>query len=723
MSKNEFKVVGTYPHNNGRIEGTIKGHTLIGRWYDTDENGIIRFEFSDDFLSFKGKWSQGNTEPNLEWNGTKYDENNTFEGVYSTEWGDLTISADNNAEENEDNKSQDLDFSEHDLVVAQKLQNIYKLWSGKQKVEETEYLWPNKRTEIKESQLILDSINRKEIENKLLIAHFDEISEQVKKAEKIIPNFPKIIIKSVLTSIFFFFSVMFLFHLQDYSTAKVSYNVEDWIIAEKCYLQHDLLLDSKEKTESSNTVLLPGDKVRPISKSRFSGYMYHKYWIQVETKNGEIGFIYFTDVKGGRKWVTRQKEPFFSSIDDKNPSDSLKAGENVTMLDYFIEGNDSRQRGYGQITIASNFSRVRTAGGKIGYIYYSTCDYPVIRYLPLIQRHFYFPTSKNRFSKEVIGKNLQLVEGRYGPVTSLLKNDGVMKAYLRHVQYYEDNQKKRGVFLLLDDQRRVTEISTDKNIKSAFVDKLPLAKLIMDIEPFRIIRSSFYAEYSDSESKFENWFYDFSGKNIFAKILVWGIYSILILLVVLLFFSLPRLLISPVLTLVENAPFLNNGIVMFINTILITFSFYVFMLWLVIASLDISILGLIPSTILSEFLGNISRTFFFVLIPVLFVYIYHLRRFYKGINYNRCDKCHTMNIAADEGSSYLGQSKNVVWGTYDKLVGRSESSTHVTLYYERRLKKTTELTDYFKDHRACIRCGNRWDVSRSVFKGSKTVKY
>ena len=48
------KVTGTYAYRDGRIEGTLNGHTLTGRWIQSNAKGRIVFVFNDDFSSFTG---------------------------------------------------------------------------------------------------------------------------------------------------------------------------------------------------------------------------------------------------------------------------------------------------------------------------------------------------------------------------------------------------------------------------------------------------------------------------------------------------------------------------------------------------------------------------------------------------------------------------------------------------------------------------------------------
>lgn len=64
------KITGTYEYRGGRIEGTLSGHTLTGRWTQDNGKGRLVFEFNDDFTAFTGKWSYNDAEPTSSgWNG------------------------------------------------------------------------------------------------------------------------------------------------------------------------------------------------------------------------------------------------------------------------------------------------------------------------------------------------------------------------------------------------------------------------------------------------------------------------------------------------------------------------------------------------------------------------------------------------------------------------------------------------------------------------------
>ena len=73
------KITGNYNHDNGRIEGTVEGKEIRGRWLEAPsykppkDAGEFRFSFSDDKKSFTGKWHYGFEEGQWreDWNGKK----------------------------------------------------------------------------------------------------------------------------------------------------------------------------------------------------------------------------------------------------------------------------------------------------------------------------------------------------------------------------------------------------------------------------------------------------------------------------------------------------------------------------------------------------------------------------------------------------------------------------------------------------------------------------
>ena len=73
------KVTGEYTHDQGKIEGTISGNSFSGRWseapsyQDPNDGGLMELTFSDDCMTFTGRWKYGTTGDWKEnnWSGQK----------------------------------------------------------------------------------------------------------------------------------------------------------------------------------------------------------------------------------------------------------------------------------------------------------------------------------------------------------------------------------------------------------------------------------------------------------------------------------------------------------------------------------------------------------------------------------------------------------------------------------------------------------------------------
>ncbi len=76
-------VKGPYDQDNGRIIGTLSGHTLTGVWVEADSSvtcdssrddslhwGGITFNFNDDFTAFSGTWTYCDQTSERDWSGT-----------------------------------------------------------------------------------------------------------------------------------------------------------------------------------------------------------------------------------------------------------------------------------------------------------------------------------------------------------------------------------------------------------------------------------------------------------------------------------------------------------------------------------------------------------------------------------------------------------------------------------------------------------------------------
>lgn len=92
------KVMGTYTHANGRVEGSIIGTVFTGWWYQDNGKGKCKFIFTSDFSSFKGQYGYDNAEPSAAWDGRRTGEldlidhdSNGITGIYETDFNRMMI--------------------------------------------------------------------------------------------------------------------------------------------------------------------------------------------------------------------------------------------------------------------------------------------------------------------------------------------------------------------------------------------------------------------------------------------------------------------------------------------------------------------------------------------------------------------------------------------------------------------------------------------------------
>lgn len=75
LNQSGTKVTGTYTHDNGKIEGVLKGNVMTGTWSESltysppKDAGKVELTFTDN--SFKGKWGYGDDKLTGSWSGTR----------------------------------------------------------------------------------------------------------------------------------------------------------------------------------------------------------------------------------------------------------------------------------------------------------------------------------------------------------------------------------------------------------------------------------------------------------------------------------------------------------------------------------------------------------------------------------------------------------------------------------------------------------------------------
>lgn len=71
LQQNGSRVTGAYDYKGGRLEGTVAGNVLQGRWTQTNGSGLFEFRMGADGRSFSGRWGNGETLSGGDWNGRR----------------------------------------------------------------------------------------------------------------------------------------------------------------------------------------------------------------------------------------------------------------------------------------------------------------------------------------------------------------------------------------------------------------------------------------------------------------------------------------------------------------------------------------------------------------------------------------------------------------------------------------------------------------------------
>jgi len=241
--------------------------------------------------------------------------------------------------------------------------------------------------------------------------------------------------------------------------------------------------------------------------------------------------------------------------------------------------------------------------------------------------------------------------------------------------------------IVLNDSNVATGIEYGGKGITRMYDILPFVNFIRGLELDRIENPSYYR----GKKAFEfTWWKNFKDKNWFTWLVYWGVSIILLLMFIFFVFSIPRIVINPILQFFMFTRYFNNGIVGIVDTLIIIVASYFYLLFIFVVS-DQWVLSLVASLVVTGIL---------------------VKRHISNIWYNRCPACLTMYSAIDEGTTFTGRDTSVSWGTWTKDKGTTETSTTITHHTETRSTKTTKHVDHYLDHRMCARCYYEWDVDR-----------
>ena len=581
-----------------------------------------------------------------------------------------------NSDEQRDNDFEDL--PENDKNVWNKLEEIFNLWSAFEDEDGSESRWPSTHEEIRASEKIFREIKKNPPKNESVKARLKELKEVMKSSKKRIPNYTFKFVRALVISIIVTVGIIIAYQLQGFSAPEFEYNPADWILKNNTHLEYDAFAGELGTEKKHYMQLRAGTQVIPLSRMGRS-------WMQVETEKGERGYIQYRNFTGSDHAIVEKDYPLYIDYKKRTVKDSLRLGENVTILGYQKEGKEFNP----------NLARVRKSNGKTGLVPTFNLEIPFMNNVPKLSGTYKYPTSEKCIENRINNDNLIQLEEKYGPASSVLYKGKKKTAYFRQIQVVKGDEKFTGILFTLDENNKAVGFELNKARETSMVDDLPLAETIRNFEPVSML------SYYDAEGIHIQWWEDFKDMNWFTTIIGWIVQVILMLVMAVLFFSLPRLLINPVMVLISNTRLFGNGLVLVLNFLVYGFASYAFFVWMAVS------------------MNQIFTPLIFA-IPA-FILWWYLHR--NNINYNRCPSCHTMNIGIDKGSRYQGQTSKVSYESYDVYTGSTETDTTITRHYERERLKKTKYTKHYTDFRECIRCGYNWGVAREESAGESSENY
>lgn len=450
---------------------------------------------------------------------------------------------------------------------------------------------------------------------------------------------------------------------------------ETWTVKNNTWLCWDTY-QSKGEPSIELKQVWAGTKVIPFANQAFS--------FKVELPSGEYGLIVADDLEEAH-WVVNERP------------DSIKFYPNAEYGQGNYELLPPGTRAYRIATIQNGgVYTVRLEDGRTGSVIRHYMRSPYFKSLPEVDQQFHRIFAIDKLQENLINNTKEQTLDYLGPASAFVytNNDQTSsELYFEYVIAVQQKMRHNGIKVVYDNDQ-AKEIVLLGKAKKSIAEKLPLAGLIRSIN-FNWISNS---KKSYNEKSGENWWSKFRKKNFFTKVLGF----IVSIIGIFIFFSIPQLISWPFRRLIIAIKPMGNGLVKFINFILLTAFMYFFFLVLTLY------------VILDQFLVIAI----FTLIP-WFIYV---KRNNSTINYNRCPNCHTMWSAEDKGSTHTGTDKSRAWKARDVYKGSTTSGNVTTKHYDRHWDEEITTTESYLDHRKCQNCGYDWDVQRQE-SSKHTVKH
>ena len=409
-------------------------------------------------------------------------------------------------------------------------------------------------------------------------------------------------------------------------------------------------------------MLWPGTKVTPLQFCEGS--------FQVRFGNGQIGWVSFLNLKEAQDMKISENCDLYAVDLLANTTQwdkvigKLEKGDIVKLTAVGDEGE----------------FRVQAKGGKRGSVSqnkaYPQVEDQLYEYDREAEHSFFF---KDKLDELVLDQHDSVLFKIAGQPSAIMKNIGQTTYYYPQIEVYHEGLRYKWVNFTAKNSIVVSSeligegstsfidklplyLSIKKNNKLNFLDKLP------DIKLFENVRQ-------------HHWI---------VRVLI-RIFQFILILV---FFSIARIIAFQLMRLLALIRPLSNGLVLTFSYLINLVLNYIYFIYLI-------------SHVITE-------DYIFTAVVMLFMLVVGHRRIRNRILYYRCPNCHLMWTALDQGSDVVGKKHITENKSETRLTGDYTSSSGQRVKeYTRYHWKERKTEKQIRDHRQCNNCGYNWDVERT----------
>ncbi|PLX04602.1 MAG: hypothetical protein C0595_02570 [Marinilabiliales bacterium] len=575
-------------------------------------------------------------------------------------------------------------LNDHNAKAKLLYEKIYNLWSHVGINDDgEEYRYPNSRSEVKKSKKILKKIHKLDVDDDYVIEWIEYIEETVKTADTKYPKYKDNIITALVFCLLSIVGIGILVSINTYKYPEIKYNPEWFVTTKSTDLLWNTVENKEDDVDIKTKVRIPkGSKLKPIA-------LLNNKWFQVETSDGQRGFVPFEFLKGSDKVKAKKTVWTFKKIGGDR-IDTIQAGTLAKVISRKTEKLRYK---------TESFLKVKLDDGRTRWVVEKNFNTLIFDSIPELNPEYNFETTNKAIHKNIIGDSLEGIEKKYGPATSYFKTKNNYQAYFKHLYVYSGKNKYRGLIVNINENNVADSSRLLHRTGRNFYAKLPLVSQLRGLE---ITKAFNYQFYLDNIPKMQ-WWEDFKAySGWFTRLIAWAIKVGLFGLFLLLFYSMGRLIAGPFMQFFSYTRFLGNSSVKFVNFMIILIITYLLYLYIVLVA---------------------DQWFFIGILAVGVAYYWYGMHSYT-LTMDRCPSCHTIYSAIDMGTTEDGTSKSTSTQKVDEYVGTSVSYSGSTRVNQRNYirwnKRTTDVYRNYTRNRMCKTCYHEWGVQMAEKIGSST---